>query len=107
MSGRSAVVRRFGWHAEPGGPPFADPQLLAAGKPGDIAVHDSTDAPGKPSDRRMRLFSQFLRRNVAQRAVQRLLDACKRVTQDIVRDHEGLLRKTNRVSLACIPGLAP
>src|SRR4030095_4292589 len=72
--------------------PFADPQLLAAGKPLDIAVHDSTDAPGKPPDRRMRLFNQFLRSNVAQRAVQRLVDACKRVKQDIVRDHEGVLR---------------
>jgi hypothetical protein len=34
----------------------------------------------------MRLFNQFLRRNVAQRAVQRLVDACKRVKQDIVRE---------------------
>src|SRR5262245_65399694 len=40
----------------------------------------------------MRLFNQFLWRNVAQRAVQRLVDACKRVNQDIVRDHEGILR---------------
>ena len=40
----------------------------------------------------MRLFNQFLLRNVAQRAVQRLVDACKRVKQDIVRDHEGALR---------------
>src|SRR5262245_12150338 len=40
----------------------------------------------------MRLFNQFLWRNVAQRAVQRLVDACKHVNQDIVRDHEGALR---------------
>src|SRR5262245_28569145 len=40
----------------------------------------------------MRLFNQFLWRNVAQRAVQRLVDACERVNQDIVRDHEGALR---------------
>src|SRR5262249_1768789 len=40
----------------------------------------------------MRLFNQFLRRNVSQRAVQRLVDACKRVKQNIVRDHEAALR---------------
>ena len=40
----------------------------------------------------MRLSNQFLRRNVAERAVQRLVDAGKRVKQDIVRDQEGVLR---------------
>jgi hypothetical protein len=40
----------------------------------------------------MRLFNQFLRRNIGHGAVQRLVDACKRVKQDIVRDHETVLR---------------
>src|SRR5262249_37826537 len=91
VSSRSPIILRSGRHTEPGSPPFADPQLLAAGKSRDVAVHDSTDAPGKTPYRRMRLFNQFLRRNVAQRAVQRIMDACKRVHQDIVRDHEGIL----------------
>src|ERR1700754_1008015 len=92
VSRRSTIVRRFGRPTKPGSPSFTDPELLAGGEPGDIGVHDSTDAPGKPPDRRMRLFNQFLRRSVAQRAVQRLVDACKRVKQDIVRDHEGVLQ---------------
>src|SRR5438094_6373845 len=48
----------------------------------------------------MRLFNQFLWRNVAQRAVQRLVYACERVKQDIVRDHEGVLRSL-RLLLTC------
>ena len=47
---------------------------------------------------RMRLFNQFLRRSVAQRAVQRLVNAGKRVKQDIVRDHEGVLRSLRLLS---------
>ena len=66
---RSRIVRRLGRHTEPGRPPIADPQLLPAGKLGNIVVHDPADAPGKPPDRWMRLFSKFIRRNVAQRAV--------------------------------------
>jgi hypothetical protein len=48
----------------------------------------------------MGLFNQFLRRNVAQRAMQRLVDTRKRVKQDIVRDHKSVLRSL-RLLLSC------
>ncbi len=48
----------------------------------------------------MRLFNQFLGRNVAERAVQRLVDPCKRVKQNIVRDHETVLPSL-RLLLTC------
>src|ERR1044071_1721170 len=92
MTRRPTIVGRLGRHPEAGRPSFADPQLLAAGKPRHIGVHFLTDALGKPPDRWMRLCHQFFGRNIAQGAVQRLMDARKRVEQDIVRNHEDALR---------------
>src|SRR4030095_5602572 len=52
-----------------------------------LSLHDAL-----PIYRWMGLFKKLLRCNVAQRALQRLVDAAKRVKQNIVRDHEGVLQ---------------
>src|SRR5215204_2918278 len=83
VRGRSAKVSGQGRHAEARGPTRADPKLLTTGKPRHVAVHHSTNPPGKPTYRRMRLLNKFRGSEIRQCSVQRFVDSGEGVEQNI------------------------